>query len=93
MELVDGAVTIRAMQRQSLFLQRLSSAIDTNTAALTLFSACNRWLGLRLDLLGSIVAFTAALLCSLLRDSLEPGLAGMAVLWAFIFLLSINFCT
>jgi ABC-type multidrug transport system fused ATPase/permease subunit len=56
------------------------------------FVEANRWLGMRVDLLGAGLLFTTGLLCFVLRDTITGGLAGMAILWSVNLTVSLNFC-
>ena len=90
-ELLDGASTIQAFGMQRRFVSKIDGALDDNNRCLMAFIACNRWLGLRLDILGAFVSFSAALVCWYLRESLPPGLAGMLMIWAQVFTICLNF--
>jgi len=90
-EALDGATTIRAYGATARFVGVGDAAIDANNRAVLAFTAANRWLGVRLDGLGRIVAFAAALLGWALRGTIEPGLVGMCLLWANNFSTSLNF--
>ena len=46
------------------------------------FYALNRWVGIRLDWITTCIAFLTVALCMASRDSLQPGLAGLTVVYA-----------
>lgn len=46
------------------------------------FYALNRWVGIRLDWITTCIAFLTVALCVASRDSLQPGLAGLTVVYA-----------
>jgi ABC-type multidrug transport system fused ATPase/permease subunit len=92
-ELIDGSATIRAFGKHTerYFVDRVDRSLDDNHRCLLAFVSCNRWLGLRLDVLGALVSFAAAVVCWSLRRTLPPGLAGMMMIWAQVFTICLNF--
>lgn len=42
----------------------------------------NRWLSVRLEMLGNLIILFASLLCVLGRDTLEPGIVGLSLSYA-----------
>lgn len=42
----------------------------------------NRWLSVRLEMLGNLIILSASLLCVLGRDSLDPGIVGLSLSYA-----------
>ncbi|PAA47237.1 hypothetical protein BOX15_Mlig030509g1 [Macrostomum lignano] len=81
-ESIAGAAVIRAYQQQQRFFKISDSRVDNNNRFHYLKMSSNRWLGIRLQLLGSVAVVMAALLAVLGRDSLTPGLVGLSVSYA-----------
>lgn len=59
-ESITGLSTIRAYQKQSQFMQDCFRLIDRNNQAIYLQLMLQRWLGLRLETLGSLFSFCTA---------------------------------
>ena len=84
-----GAVTIRAYTphwylltfrfgAQDRFAQNNLTKIDTNLRPYTYLYLINRWINIRADACGSLMAFTAAILALRNRD-ISPGLVGFSL--------------
>jgi ABC-type multidrug transport system fused ATPase/permease subunit len=78
---IDGLTSIRAHQLEKYFIDTTTHAIDTNTANYLCWAHCNRWLGVRLDFLGSLVILFTALATVQLRD-VGYGEAGLLLTYA-----------
>ena len=74
---LDGLSTIRPMRLQSSLLAAAARAIDTNTACFLAWAHLNRWLGLRLDLMGAGVIGLTAGLGVVSSERLGAGGAGL----------------
>lgn len=81
-ETLSGLSTIRAFSKQLLFCTQNESKVDQNQQAYFLTTAANRWLGLRLEFVGTSVVFAAAFFAVLERDSIAAGLAGLSITYA-----------
>uniref|UniRef100_A0A1I8GNJ2 ABC-type glutathione-S-conjugate transporter n=1 Tax=Macrostomum lignano TaxID=282301 RepID=A0A1I8GNJ2_9PLAT len=81
-ESIAGAAVIRAFRQQQRFVGISDYRVDNNSRFYFLKLASNRWLGFRLELLGTAAVVIAALLAVLGRDSLTPGLVGLSVSYA-----------
>lgn len=55
--------------------------MDNSLAAYIVWAHSNRWLGLRLDLIGALIIFLTALLC-VVSNSIGPGQAGLLLTYA-----------
>lgn len=86
-ESVTGAATIRAFHQETSFVTQSDLKVDENQSCYYPSIISNRWIGIRLELIGNILVFCAALLAVLGRDTLNPGLVGLTVSYA----LSITF--
>lgn len=62
--LVTGVSTIRAYGQQNRLITESEAMFDRNNTALLLQRYASNWLGLRLDLIGALSAFSVALLAS-----------------------------
>ena len=78
-ETLAGTSTIRAYCDAERFKAASRQLIEDNETAWYCFCACNRWLGYRLDILGTTIAFIVSLICVTQVDVLEPGLIGLAL--------------
>ncbi|ORZ17222.1 multi drug resistance-associated protein MRP [Absidia repens] len=86
-ETISGVSTIRAYEQQSRFTYENELKLDDNQRAYYPSIACNRWLAVRLEFLGSIIIFGAAIFAvgGVLYGSesyIDPGLVGLSVSYA-----------
>jgi len=56
--------------------------VDGNTRSFYALSASNRWLGMRVEFIGSLVVTLAAGFAVIGRGSLQPGFAGLSISYA-----------
>ncbi|KAI8137743.1 ABC transporter type 1, transmembrane domain-containing protein [Fennellomyces sp. T-0311] len=87
MEMIDGAATIRACKQTNRFISDGQGKIADNQRAYFLSEACNRWVAVRAEFLGSLVLFGAALLAVLdvvygSTPIVDSGLVGLSVYYA-----------
>jgi ABC-type multidrug transport system fused ATPase/permease subunit len=73
---LDGSASIRVFQQEYNFLKRFRALTDLNSSALLNFVSAQRWLGVRIELLGSFVVLISSSLVVTLNDSLrlDPGI-------------------
>ena len=90
-EAITGTSSIRSYGATARFITKEDRNVDVNNKALMMYAATNRWLGIRLELLGSLVTVAVALLCWREREIISGGLAGFALLWGINFTISLNF--
>ncbi|KAG8000099.1 Canalicular multispecific organic anion transporter 1 [Nibea albiflora] len=81
-ETVSGLSVIRAYGHQERFLKHNEITIDENLKSVYPWIVSNRWLAIRLEFLGNLVVFFAALLAVISRDSLDSGLVGLSISYA-----------
>ncbi|ORX44614.1 multi drug resistance-associated protein MRP [Hesseltinella vesiculosa] len=85
-ESISGVATIRSYGQQDRFIHQNEHHLDRNQKAYYPLHACNRWLSMRLEFLGSIVILAASLLpvIGILTGSvsLDAGLVAVAVTYA-----------
>ena len=79
-ETLDGATTIRAFRAQDRFYHTVTQRLRTNLRAYFLGTACNRWLAVRLEGLGTAITGSAAILTVAMRT--KPYLAGLSLTYA-----------
>eukprot|EP00028_Trichosphaerium_sp_Am-I-7-wt_P005430 CAMPEP_0168519036 /NCGR_PEP_ID=MMETSP0405-20121227/7077_1 /TAXON_ID=498012 /ORGANISM="Trichosphaerium sp, Strain Am-I-7 wt" /LENGTH=1028 /DNA_ID=CAMNT_0008539499 /DNA_START=322 /DNA_END=3408 /DNA_ORIENTATION=+ len=90
-ETLAGTSTIKAYNRVNDFVSLNERKVDENMRAYWLTQVANRWLGIRLEFLGNIVVFGAALFAVLQHNSLAAGLAGLSIIYAMQLTTSLNF--
>ena len=87
-ETLNGVTTIRAYHKQDAFLEQSESKVDYNQEAYYPGICANRWLAIRLEFIGNLVVFFAALFAVLAvvfpdaSKTITPGLAGLSVSYA-----------
>ena len=74
-----GVVTVRAYKLTDKFSQTMHTYIDEHFRNGFAMSISNRWLALRLELLGNAITIFAALFAIISRSSLSAGLAGLSI--------------
>ncbi|XP_075422196.1 multidrug resistance-associated protein 1-like isoform X3 [Ascaphus truei] len=78
-ETLQGVNVIRAFKEQGRFIQESYLRLNTNQRHYYASFVANRWLSVRCDLLSNFIVFTVAIVGVLFRDSITPGLVGLAV--------------
>lgn len=81
-ESLSGLTTIRGYGKVADFIRLNEDKIDENQRAHFLSTTANRWLGLRLEFVGTCVVFGAALFAVVSRSSLAAGLVGLSITYA-----------
>ncbi|TRY91587.1 hypothetical protein DNTS_021753, partial [Danionella cerebrum] len=81
-ETVSGLSVIRAYGHQERFLHLNEHTIDQNLKSVYPWIVSNRWLAMRLESLGNLVVFFAALFAVISRDSLNSGIVGLSISYA-----------
>ncbi|EDO43433.1 predicted protein, partial [Nematostella vectensis] len=81
-ESITGCTIIRAFRQQRRFVQESNSKVDHAQMANYPSLCINRWLSLRLELLGAAVLLFAALFAVVSRGRIAPGLVGLSVAYA-----------
>jgi ATP-binding cassette subfamily C (CFTR/MRP) protein 1 len=78
----SGQSTIRAYNAQQRFIAKNLAMLDYNNRSYYLTILTQRWLSLRLETLASLLTFFAALFGVIGKDSLDPGLIGIALTYS-----------
>ena len=84
-ETLSGIVTIRAYGDQRRFTRDNQSRVDTHNRPFIYLWAANRWLALRVDFTGALVAFFAGAFVILSIDTVDAGSAGLSLTYAVMF--------
>jgi ABC-type multidrug transport system fused ATPase/permease subunit len=79
---LGGLPTIRAYRQQPRFIGTSAGAIDRNNRAQFVLKMSDRWLSLRLEVLGSLVVGSAAIFAVMSKDDLYAGLVGLSLSYA-----------
>lgn len=81
-ESVTGTATIRAYGVQGRFISESEAKVDFNQVCYYPSIIANRWLAIRLEMVGNMIIFFAALFAVLGRDTMNPGLVGLSISYA-----------
>ncbi|KAF7219965.1 ATP-binding cassette sub-family C member 2 [Nothobranchius furzeri] len=81
-ETVSGLSVIRAYKHQERFLKHNEITIDENLKSVYPWIVSNRWLAIRLESLGNLVVFFAALFAVISRETIDSGLVGLSISYA-----------
>ncbi|VDL80145.1 unnamed protein product [Nippostrongylus brasiliensis] len=83
-ESIQGAASIRAYKLVDEFVRESERRVDENLATYYPSIVANRWLAVRLELVGNLIVMFSALFAVLFRDSpgLTAGLVGLSVSYA-----------
>jgi ATP-binding cassette subfamily C (CFTR/MRP) protein 1 len=92
-ETLNGLSTIRAFKQSERFVAENESRLDRNQECYFPSVSCNRWLAVRLELLGAVLIFAAAVLCVWALNSgkpLDAGLVGIIISFSLTITGSLN---
>lgn len=78
-ESLSGLTTIKSYNDESRFINRSKSAIDKMDAAYYLTLANQRWLALRLDMVGAALGFVSSMLCVTGQFHIDASSVGLVV--------------
>ncbi|KAF2361957.1 ABC transporter-like [Trinorchestia longiramus] len=81
-ETVQGASTIRAYGKQTEFILDSEKRVDTNQVSYYPSVMANRWLAIRLELIGNLMTFSAAIFAVLARGTITAGTVGLSISYA-----------
>lgn len=92
-EAIDGTSTIRVFGKAPHFSDLFRSALDSNSSAMMNFMAAHRWMSVRIQLVGATAVLFSVCFVVAFNDVLqiEPGIAGMLIIWSANFTISLGF--
>ena len=78
-ETITGAPTIRAFGKENNFIQLSDQKVDYNQVCYFPSVIANRWLGVRLEGIGNLITFGAAMFCILQKGTINQGDVGFVI--------------
>ncbi|KAG0271449.1 hypothetical protein BGZ96_005804, partial [Linnemannia gamsii] len=91
-ETISGVSTIRVMRGLTQqFVAQNEAHTDLMNTRQNIFLIINRWLQIRVEILGGMVNFSAAALAVLYVDKLDPSMVGLALSYALSIVGYINY--
>ena len=87
---LNGFVTIRAYNENERFIERNDASLDKNQQAYFMYTTSNRWLAVRLELIGAFIVGGSALFAVIGRSSINAALAGLSISYALSITQSLN---
>eukprot|EP00833_Pecoramyces_ruminatium_P000081 jgi/Orpsp1_1/1174113/evm.model.c7180000048971.1 len=81
-ETMNGISTIRAYHEQKRFIEINGLFLDNNNRPCIIQINAQRWLSLRLEIIGSLLVFFAAASGMLLKATISPALLGLSLSYA-----------
>ncbi|KAM5342534.1 hypothetical protein ACJ41O_013500 [Fusarium nematophilum] len=76
---LTGVASIRAYGLQDRFIRELRESIDDMNGAYYITFANQRWLSVRIDLIGTLLVFVTAILVVTSRFSINPSIGGLVL--------------
>lgn len=89
-ETIAGVSTIRAFKAMPSFIAKNYNNINAETSAYWAMMCANRWLAVRLEIIGHLITGGTALACVLMRESVSAGFVGLALTTITLATLSLN---
>ncbi|XP_044107048.1 multidrug resistance-associated protein 1-like isoform X2 [Neovison vison] len=90
-ETLTGVSTIRAFGHEQRFIQQNKEVVNENLVCFYNNVISNRWLSVRLEFLGNLMVFFAALLAVLAGKSIDSAIVGLSISYALNITQSLNF--
>ncbi|RAL16060.1 ATP-binding cassette transporter YOR1 [Aspergillus homomorphus CBS 101889] len=90
-EAIAGSATIQAYQAEEHFKISIHKAIDEMNGAYFLTFANQRWLGVRLDMIGTLLTLVTSLLVVTSRLDVSPSIAGLVLSYVVSITQSLGF--
>ncbi|XP_035948566.2 multidrug resistance-associated protein 1-like isoform X2 [Halichoerus grypus] len=90
-ETLSGVSTIRAFGHEQRFIQQNKEVVNENLVCFYNNVISNRWLSVRLEFLGNLMVFFAALLTVLAGSSIDSAIVGLSISYALNITQSLNF--
>ncbi|KAG0245754.1 hypothetical protein BGX31_006228 [Mortierella sp. GBA43] len=89
-ETLVGVATIRAFSEQGRFMNELLVKVDYSSRPFYNLWIANRWLSVRSDIIGAVVALSSGIFILMNPLEIDAGTAGMALTYALEFVTLIN---
>ncbi|XP_036368003.1 canalicular multispecific organic anion transporter 2 [Octopus sinensis] len=80
-ESISGSSMIRAFNIEQEFIEESRTLVDKNLVFIYVNKSSNRWLGIRLELVGNLIIIAASLF-SILGSDITGGLVGLSISYA-----------
>ncbi|KAF9432269.1 hypothetical protein BGZ76_011034 [Entomortierella beljakovae] len=90
-ETLAGVATIRAFSEQSRFMSDLLVKIDDSNRPFYYLWIANRWLAVRSDSIGAVVALSSGVFILMNPTGIDAGTAGLALTYALEFVALVNY--
>ncbi|CAE6486674.1 unnamed protein product [Rhizoctonia solani] len=92
-ESLGGLSTIRAFGQQRVFIAHNESKLDSNQMIYLPAVSATRWVAIRIELLGSVVVVSAAMLSlvALITTGVDVGLVGLVLSYSLLTIQHLNF--
>ncbi|XP_073928987.1 multidrug resistance-associated protein 1-like isoform X2 [Castor canadensis] len=90
-ETLSGVSTIRAFGHEQRFIQQNKEVVNENLVCFYNNIISNRWLSVRLEFLGNLMVFFAAMLAALAGNSIDSAIVGLSISYALNITQSLNF--
>eukprot|EP00742_Colponemidia_sp_Colp-10_P013332 GILJ01015055.1.p1 GENE.GILJ01015055.1~~GILJ01015055.1.p1 ORF type:complete len:1322 (+),score=218.60 GILJ01015055.1:53-4018(+) len=91
-ESLSGLATIRAYRMQNRLLDSYMNKLELNACVFWASCNVNRWLGVRLEILGSVFIFVSALTSVVFCEYLDIGIIGLTLSFAIGMTGQLNWC-
>lgn len=88
---LSGVASIRAYGLQERFIEELRRSIDDMDAAYFLTYSNQRWLSIRLDLIGNILVFVTGILVVTSRFNVSPSISGLVLSYLLAIVMMLQF--
>ena len=90
---LEGCTTIRMFGQADKFTANFHSVVDESGSALLNFVSAQRWLGLRIEIIGSTIVLCCCLLVVSMNDILriDPGMVALLIIWSSGFTITLGF--
>ena len=82
-ESLDGLASIHLFGQRDRFVKKNVYLVNNNQKAVYAFVSANCWFGIRIQAISALITFTVSFCAWVLRNNIDPGLVGLAVLYSF----------
>lgn len=90
---LEGGTTIRVFGQVRTFVTHFFATSDKSSSAQLNFISAQRWLGVRIEVLGSLIVLASCFLVISLNSVLgvQPGFVALLIIWATNFTVTLGF--